>query len=36
MQIEVTYTDDPYVLRDYWGRPIPRELWRTPWGRYPW
>ena len=35
MQVEAVYQDDPYVLRDWWGNPIPREAWRKPWWR-PW
>jgi hypothetical protein len=31
MQVETVYVDDPYVLRDMYGHPIPRERWRTPW-----
>lgn len=35
MQVELTYQDDPYVLRDREGRPIHREAWRRWWG-HPW
>lgn len=31
MQVELTYQDDPYILRDAQGKPIHRERWRQPW-----